>query len=203
MLTIYHLANSRSFRIVWLLNELALPYKLHTYPRINNKAPEELKKKHPLGKAPLLEDDGKQVTESGNIVEYLYRKKGVDISDEARMWVHYAESTLMVHALAVLYARWSLPDDPEQLAKCEKFMGINVQLDLDYVDGHLAGRDFLEEGKLTAADIMMAFSAEIALTRKLGTEGKRWPNVERWLKGLAQREAYRKAQSEATHELSL
>ncbi|ORY86353.1 glutathione S-transferase [Protomyces lactucae-debilis] len=203
MLTIHHLGNSRSFRIVWLLNELALPYTLKSYPRINNKAPDALKSQHKLGKAPLLEDNGKQIIESGNIVEYLYRKKGIEISDEARMWVHYAESTLMVHALAVLYARWSLPNDPEQLAKCESFMGINVQLDLDYVNAHLEGRDFLEEGTLTAADIMLAFSCEIAIVRKLGTGGKTWPNVERWLKSLAQREAYRKAQKEAQHELSL
>lgn len=207
-LTIHHLQNSRSFRIVWLLNELGLPYEIKTYPRVNNKAPPEFKALHPLGKAPLLEDDGVKIIESGNIVEYLLEKVGKAPTQEERMWVHYAEGTILLHALSITYSRWALTDtsDKDALRKCEDFMSKNVQNDLDYVEAELAknksdGELFLVGNKFSAADCMMAFSCEFVIKKDLGVQGKTWPNVNKWLAGLEKRPAYIKARKEAPHEL--
>ena len=207
-LVIHHLQNSRSFRIVWLLNELKLAYECKTYPRVNNKAPPEFKKLNSLGKAPILEDDGKQILESGNIAEYLLEKAGVKVTADQRMWVHYSEGTLLLHALAITYARWSLTSesDREALDKCESFMSVNVQNDLNYVESQLKLNEandqlFLVGNELSVADVMMAFSVEFTIKKNLGIQGKTWPLINRWLAGLEQRPAYKKAVSEAPHDL--
>lgn len=206
-LVIHHLQNSRSFRIVWLLNELEMPYEIKTYPRVNNKAPPEFKRLNALGKAPILESDGVQILESGNIVEFLLEKAGRIPSQEERMWIHYAEGTLLLHALSITYARWSLPDDTDRAAlnKCETFMAKNVQNDLDYVESQLPddhkGDLFLVGHALSAADVMMAFSVEFTLKKKLGVEGRTWPKINSWLAQLEARPAYVKARKEAPHDL--
>ena len=208
-IVIHHLQNSRSFRIVWLLNELGLDYDLKIYPRIENKAPPEFKALHPLGKSPLLEDNGTQLIESGNIAEYLVGKSGATLSQEERMWMYYSEGTLMLHALAITYARWSLTghEDKAALAKCEDFMSKNVQNDLDYLESALAkveqqdGELFLVGRKLSAADVMMAFSVEFAIKKNLGIQGRSWARIHQWLAGLEKRPAYVKARREAPHEL--
>lgn len=206
-LVIHHLQNSRSFRIVWLLNELEMPYEIKTYPRVNNKAPPEFKRLNALGKAPILESDGVQILESGNIVEFLMEKAGRSPSQEERMWIHYAEGTLLLHALSITYARWSLPDDTDRAAlnKCETFMAQNVQNDLDHVESQLPddhkGDLFLVGHALSAADVMMAFSVEFTLKKKLGVEGRTWPKINSWLAQLEARPAYVKARKEAPHDL--
>ncbi|CCG83332.1 Glutathione S-transferase III [Taphrina deformans PYCC 5710] len=205
-IVIHHLENSRSFRVVWLLNELEMPYELRTYPRLDNRAPPDFKRLNALGKAPVLEDGGKQVLESGNIVAYLLEAAGRPSTQEERMWSYYAEGTLLLHALAITYARWSLrdPAQAEALQSCEAFMSANVQNDLNYVESQLPDGDgelFLVGTRLSAADIMMAFSVEFTLKKKLGTQGKRWPKLERWLAQLERRPAYIKARKEAPHEL--
>lgn len=208
-LVIHHLQNSRSFRIVWLLNELKLPYEIKTYPRVNNKAPPEFKKLNALGKAPILEDDGRQILESGNIAEYLLEKAGVKVTPDQRMWVHYSEGTLLLHALAITYARWSLTDgdgDRAALDKCESFMCNNVQNDLNYVESQLAlnahnAELYLVGTELSVADVMMAFSVEFTLKKNLGVQGRQWPLINRWLAGLEKRPAYAKSVSEAPHDL--
>lgn len=259
-LIIHLLQNSRSFRIVWLLNELDIPYKLKTYPRIDNKAPPDFKALHPLGKAPVLEDDasGTKVIESGSIVEYLYERAGVPVSRDARMWIHFAEGTMMVHALAITYARWALAP-PEHgnrngdgegegegggksgdvfgpaLQRCEEAMSVNVRNDLSYIEQELARTNrsretgagtgsgagsgtgdgngdsqsrplYLVGGALSAADIMLAFSVEFTLKKKLGVgthkdDAAKWPLTRRWLRDLEARPAYIKARNEAPHEL--
>ncbi|BFZ55226.1 hypothetical protein PYCC9005_002266 [Savitreella phatthalungensis] len=217
-LVIHHLENSRSFRIVWLLNELGLPYDIKTYPRVNNKAPAEFKKLNDLGKAPILEDtleDGStmQVLESGNIAEYLLEKAGVKVSADERMWVHFSEGTMILHALAITYARWSLTDlpaDQPALDKCEAFMSQNVVNDLNYVERSLLKANpnhkpddplFLVGGKLSVADVMMAFSVEFTMKKNLGVAGHSWPMIDRWLEGLSRRPAYVNAQLQAPHNL--
>lgn len=213
---IHHLQNSRSFRVVWLLNELNLPYEIKTYPRINNKAPPEYKALHPQGKAPILEDGDLMIVESGNIVEYLLEKSGRSAAQAERMWCFYSEGTLLLHALSITYARWSLGSDGDAgseaaLKKCETFMAKNVQNDLDYVESQLAeqakragGADkeiFLVGQELSVADVMMAFSVEFAIKKDLGIEGRTWPTINRWLASLEKRPAYIKARREAPHEL--
>lgn len=120
----------------------------------------------------------------------------------------------MLHSLAIMYTRWFIrPEDESNgaLSALENGMSGNVKNDLDFLESSLAknaaGQNsdtplFLVGNKLTAADIMMVFSAEYVLNRKTGTEGSSWPHVEKWLRGLEARPAYKKAQ-EAGHEFSL
>lgn len=203
MYIIHHLQNSRSFRIVWLLNELNVPYELKCYPRVNNKAPPEFKALHPLGKAPILEHNGEMIVESGNIAQYVLRNSGVSIPQQQWMWIMFSEGTLLLHALAITYSRWSLADDQDEdrraLKKCEKFMAGNVQNDMDYIEKSLVG-DYLC-GEFSVADVMLAFSVEFTIAKDLGVEGRSWERINAWLERLQARPAYIKAKAEAPHEL--
>ncbi|HRO16146.1 MAG TPA: glutathione S-transferase, partial [Paracoccus sp. (in: a-proteobacteria)] len=102
MLTIHHLNDSRSQRIIWLAEELGLPYRIERHRRTAaGLAPDSLRRLHPLGKAPLVEHHGRQVAETGAIVAYMARgsallpDEGSDAGDEVRYWMHYAEGSAM------------------------------------------------------------------------------------------------------------
>ena len=116
MLTVHHLNNSRSQRILWLLEELGTPYEIVKYQRMEGMplAPPELKAVHPLGKSPVITDDGKTIAESGAIVEYLLDrygngrmrpKPGTDDYWKYVEWMHYAEGSAMLPLLLALYSR--------------------------------------------------------------------------------------------------
>ena len=144
MIRVHHLNNSRSQRVLWLLEELGMPYEVVRYER--NKAtmlaPKELKRVHPLGKSPVIEDDGKKFAETGLIVEYLVERYGPDLAPPRdsdpywryKYWLHYAEGSLMPPLLIKLIidrlGLLALPARP--------FVRSQLKLHLDYLEGELS-----------------------------------------------------------------
>lgn len=114
-----------------------------------------------------------------------------------RQWVHAAEATFMVHALAILYARWHVPKDAPSgtLDATERGMSILVQKDLSWLESELAGSSgrFLCGDHITAADVMMHYSADVILSLKLGTQEKAWPEIQKWLRTCEETEGYKRA----------
>jgi len=197
MIRVHHLNNSRSQRVLWLLEELAVSYEITRYQR--NKAtmlaPDELKRAHPLGKSPVIEDDGKKFAETGLIVEYLVERYGPDLAPSRdsdlywryRYWMHYAEGSAMPPLLLKLIVdRLGILAFPAR-----KFVNSQVKLHLDYMESELsAGPWFLGE-RFSAADIMMSFPLEAAKIRG-GFDATR-PNLFRFVERVHARPAYRRA----------
>ena len=196
MITVHHLNDSRSQRILWLLEELALPYEIKHYQRLETRlAPPELKALHPVGKSPVITVDGKTIYESGAIIDYLIRRHAggrlqpdpaTPAYDDYQMWMHYAEGSAMLPLMLNLYVS-RLGDGGKPLhARIES----EIANHLGYLDGHLKGRSYLVGDKLTGADIQMSFIAEIA-----EVYGKRaaFPNLDAWIRGLHGRPAWKKA----------
>ncbi|WP_310496892.1 glutathione S-transferase family protein [Sandarakinorhabdus sp.] len=194
MLIVHHLNNSRSQRILWLLEELALPYRIQHYARdaVTNLAPAELKAVHPLGKSPVLEDDGRIVTESGAITDYILRRHGggrlmpapgSDAHETYLEWLHFAEGSAMTPFLLALYTG-RLGDAAAPLKpRIEEQIGSHVA----YLAQCLGGNDWLVGNTLSGADIMMSFIAEIACSQGLGAH---FPNVLAYAKRIQARPAW-------------
>ena len=197
MLVVHHLNDSRSQRILWLLEELGVPYEIKPYQRDSQTrlAPPELKQVHPLGKSPVISDGGKTVIESGAIIDYVIRRYGkgrmqpapeTASYDEYVQWMHYAEGSAMLPLMLNLYAA-RLGDAAAALMP--RIEG-EIANHLAYIDGALKGRQFLVGDTLSGADIQMSFVGEVA-----GAFGKRaqYPNLDAWTKRLHERPAYKKA----------
>jgi glutathione S-transferase len=196
MITVHHLNDSRSHRILWLMEELGLPYDIKRYQRLETRlAPPELKAIHPVGKSPVITDDGKVVFESGAIIDYVIRHHGkgrlqpdpkTPAYDDYQMWLHYAEGSAMLPLMMNLYV--------SRIGDAGKPLHPRIESEianhLGFVDAHLKGREFLVDGLFTGADIQMSFQAEIA-----ETFGKRaaFPNLDAWIKRLHARPAYKVA----------
>jgi glutathione S-transferase len=172
MLTVHHLNNSRSQRILWLLEELGTPYEMVKYQRLEGLplAPPELKQVHPLGKSPVVTDGDRTIAESGAIVEYIIdrygngRMKPAPGSDEYWTyveWMHYAEGSAMLPLLLALYAGF-LGDGAALL---RPRIDSEIANHLSYIERGLAGREFLVGTGLTGADIQMLFVLEAAGAR--------------------------------------
>ncbi|KAI1625326.1 glutathione S-transferase [Exophiala viscosa] len=213
-ITLYFLGASRAIRIAWLLEELSLPYELVSSPRASNGlAPPEFKAKIPtkLGKSPVIKDGNIVIQESAAIAEYICETydtscrllpKEPAARAKVREWMSAAEGTFMIHGLAILYARWSLPEPAkEYLPEMEKGLSTNVHNDFDWFESELEGKEYLVGKTVTAADILMGFNIEFIFARKLGTEGGDWPNVTKWLSRVQQREAYKKAVEKSGYSL--
>jgi glutathione S-transferase len=197
LITVHHLENSRSQRILWMLEELGLPYAIKRYER--NKAtmlaPPELKTVHPLGKSPVIDDDGVVVAETGAIVEYLVEKAdgrlGAPAHREAalryRFWLHYAEGSLM----PPLFAKLVLGRVPIFGKTAQKKIQPMIDVHLDYVEAELAQRPWFVGDAMTAADIMMSFPLEAARGRA-GLDGGR-PATIAWIDKIHARPAYQAA----------
>jgi len=168
-LIVHHLNNSRSQRILWLLEELGAPYEIKHYQRdaVTNLAPPELKAIHPLGKSPLLEDAGRVIQESGAIAEYLCENYGGEALVPARgtddhvrhlELIHFAEGSAMTPILLNLYL--SRLGDAVAAVKPR----IDEQLDAHfaYLDGELNDSGHFIGDRLSAVDIMLSFPAEVA-----------------------------------------
>jgi len=194
---VHHLENSRSQRVLWLLEELGLPYEVKRYQRDKRTmlAPPELKRVHPLGKSPVIEDEGVTVAETGAIVEYLVAKAegrfgALSGRDEAllyRHFLHYAEGSMMPPLLVKLVlARIPVFGKAGQ-RKFQPMMDVH----LDYVEGELARRPWFAGAEITAADIMMSFPLEAAAARADARQGRQ--NLAAWLDRIHARPAYRKA----------
>ena len=178
------------------MEELGLPYEIKRYQRLPTRlAPPELAAIHPLGKSPVITDNGKTVYESGAIIDYVIRRHAggrlqpdpaTPAYDDYQMWMHYAEGSAMLPLMLNLYVS-RLGDGGKPLhARIES----EIANHLGYLDGHLKGRSFLMGEELTGADVQMSFIGEIA-----ETYGKRaaFPNLDAWVKRLHARPAYKKA----------
>ncbi|KAF1913458.1 glutathione S-transferase [Ampelomyces quisqualis] len=199
-ITLYFLQASRCIRTAWLLEELGLEYELKFSERENQKAPEQFKLNsgNPLGKFPTLKDGKLIITESGNISDEPAQRVKV------RQWVHAAEATFALHALAILYARWNIKDAPEGTVEAaEKTMSANVHNDMSWLETELSlsTGQFLCGEYVTAADIMMQFSADFIIARELGIKGKEYPNTNKWLEACKNTDGYRRAVQRTGHRL--
>jgi glutathione S-transferase len=194
VIVVHHLENSRSQRILWLLEELGLPYEVKRYARnpTTMLAPPELRRVHPLGKSPVIEDDGVVVAETGAIVEYLVDKAGGRLGppprrDEVlryRHFLHYAEGSMMPPLLAMLVVkRLGLLGRPAR-APLQRMFDVH----LDWLESELAGRPWFAGESFTAADVMMSFPLEAARHRA-GLDESR-PNLVDWLHRIHARPAY-------------
>ena len=200
MITIYHLDTSRSERIVWLMEELGLPYALERFYRMPNiLAPEELRQVHPLGRAPVIRDGDTVLAESGAIVEYIVARHGggrlgVAPSDPAfaqyLYWLHYAEGSLLLQLLR----EWTLErflTDADAAPGMARVRGATRQ-HLAFVEGHLAGSDYFAGPEFTAADVMMVF-AFTTLLRFRGLDLEPYAALRRYLSRIEARPAHRRA----------
>jgi glutathione S-transferase len=194
MIIVHHLENSRSQRILWLLEELQLPYEVRRYARDPKTmlAPAALKAVHPLGKSPVIEDEGRTIAETGAIVEYLTEKAGGRLGPLAnreavlryRQFLHYAEGSMMPPLLALLIiGRLGILGKPAK-APVQAMMDNH----LDWLETELAGRDWFAGDAFTAADIMMSFPLEASRARA-GLGGSR-PHLIDWLERIHARPAY-------------
>lgn len=197
MLTVHHLDNSRSQRVLWLLEELGVPYEIKHYKRMDPLplAPPELKEIHPLGKSPVITDDVLTVAESGAIVEYVLDKYGngrmrpaAGTPDHVRyvQWLHYAEGSAMTPLLLALYANM-LGDG---MAPLRPYIEGEIAKHLSYIEDAVRGREFLVGDDLSGADVMISFVLEAS---DAGGRLKDHPELKRYLERLHARPAYQRA----------
>ncbi len=197
MITVHHLNDSRSQRVLWLLEELGVAYNIKHYQRDaqTRLAPPELMAIHPLGKSPVITDNAVTVFESGAIIDYLIRHHGNGSLQPAthtndfetyQQWMHYAEGSAMLPLLLKLYVsrlgEAGAPLSPRIEGEISNHLG--------FVNQSLAGKDWLVGSALSGADIQMSFVGEVA-----GARGSRekYPNLDAWVKRFQDRPAYRRA----------
>ena len=196
MIVVHHLNNSRSQRILWLLEELGAPYEIKFYQRdaTTNLAPPELAAVHPLGKSPVMTDGDLTIAESGAIVDYIVRtagggrlapKPGTRAHENYLEWLHYAEGSAMLPLMLNLYTM-RLGDAAQPLKP-----RIDGEIDnhLAYVNGALEGKDYLL-GDFSAADAQMSFVGEVG--RAFGRLSAH-PNVAAWVERMHARPAFKAA----------
>ena len=212
MITVHHLNNSRSQRVLWLLEELGLPCEIKHYQRDPKTmlAPESLRQVHALGKSPVITDGDVTVAESGAIVEYLVERYGDGRLAPAagtperlryRYWLHFAEGSAMPPLLMKLIfdriASSPMPFFAKPIARgisakvIAGFVEPNLKRQLDFMEGELAGSDWFAGNAFSAADIQMSFPLEAAAQRA-GLNASR-PRLMAWLKRIHERPAYQRA----------
>lgn len=212
MVTVHHLNNSRSQRILWLLEELQVSYEVKRYERNSATmlAPESLLEVHPLGKSPVITDGNTTVAESGAIMEYLVGKYGngkmippEGSEDRLRYtyWLHYAEGSAMPPLLLKLVflrletgpAPWFVKPILKKIAQQANSSFIDPQLKkhLDYMEGELCKSTWFAGEEITAADVQMSFPLEAAASRA-GLDASR-PRLMAFLERIHARPAYRRA----------
>jgi len=198
MIVVHHLNDSRSDRILWLLEELGLPYEIRSYQRhaTTRFAPPELKAIHPLGKSPIITDGDRTIAESGAIIDYVIRRHGggrlqpnpaSPLYDEYVQWLHYAEGSATLPLLVLLFTTFFGGGAAEPL---QRRIDEEIANHLGYVERALAGREFLVGNELTGADVQMTFVAEMA--KLLGRLGD-YPNLSAYVARMHARPAYRRA----------
>ena len=220
MITVHHLNNSRSQRVLWLLEELGVDYEIKKYQRdaVTMLAPAELMRIHPLGKSPVITDSGANssgdelitVAESGAIVEYLVERYGhgklIPLPHSAQRrrytyWLHFAEGTAMPPLLMKLIfdriKSTKMPFFAKPIAKAiannvlASFVGPNLERQIDFMEGELSQHEWFAGDEFTAADIQMSFPLEAAAQRA-GLNASR-PKLMEFLKNIHARPAYQKA----------
>ena len=197
MIKLYHLNQSRSKRIIWLLEELGLAYQVVPYQRdsVTFLAPPELKSIHPLGKSPVIEDEGQVITESGAITDYLIDKysaqklapeRGTVAHTQYQQWLHFAESSAILPLLLKVFVN----KDGAKMNFLDGYADMETHKVMSYFDASLAGKTYLVEERLTGADIMMSFIVE--MLQKLGLI-EQYANLQRYSEQLATHPAFHKA----------
>jgi glutathione S-transferase len=218
MLTVHHLETSRSQRILWLLEELGVPYDLKVYARDprTRLAPAALRKVHPLGKSPVITEDGETIAESGAIIEYLVETHGAHVTGDlahlqprpgtpehrrCRFWMHYAEGSLM-NWLVMKLVFVSIPKQPMPFfakpiarALCakvqEQLVDPNVDAALAFMEDHLGRHRWFAGEHLSMADFQMSFAVEAALSR--AAKAKDCPKLQAYCARMQARPAYQLA----------
>jgi glutathione S-transferase len=197
MLVVHHLNNSRSQRILWLLEELGTAYEIRHHARdaTTNLAPPELLAIHPLGKSPVITDDGRTVHESGAIIDYVIRRHGggrlapslgSDAYETYNQWLHYAEGSAMLPVMLNMYVgrlgEAGAPLQPRIESELANHLG--------YIERALTGREWLVGDSVTGADINLSFVGEV-----VGVYGRfpQYPAIEAWVTRFQARPAYKAA----------
>jgi len=212
MITLHHLEHSRSQRVLWLLEELQLPYEIKRYARDPQTmlAPPELKQVHPLGKSPVITDGDLTLAESAAILEYLVDRYGEGRLAPAagtpeylryRYWMHYAEGSAMPPLLLRLVfdrvANGPMPFFIRPVARAiakganQAFIGPQLKLHLDYIENELSKTEWFAGANFSLADIQMSFPLEAAQSRA-GLDASR-PNLTGFLQRIRERPAYQRA----------
>ncbi|MCF8198659.1 MAG: glutathione S-transferase [Sulfuritalea sp.] len=216
MITVHHLETSRSQRILWLLEELGLPYEIKRYQRdtATRLAPPELRAVHPLGKSPVITDGDLTIAESGAILEYLVECHGDqgkgDVSHltpavgtpehrQCRFWMHYAEGSLMnwlvMKLVFVTIPKQPMPFFVKPIARtlCHqvlaKLVDPNLTTAMKFMEDHLATHTWFAGDQLTVADFQMSFAIEAALSR---AGNGRFPNLQAYKTRMEARPAYQR-----------
>ncbi|MET0981517.1 MAG: glutathione S-transferase [Telluria sp.] len=212
MIIVHHLNNSRSQRILWLLEELGLPYEIRKYARDPKTmlAPPELKAVHPLGKSPVITDGDTVVAESGAIVEYLVERygngrfipaAGTPEKLKYTFFMHFAEGSAMSPLLMKLVfdriESGPMPFFAKPIARTiarkvkDTLVNPNIRNQLDYLEAELATRDWFAGNEMTGADIQMSFPLEAAASR--AGLGEQYPRLSSFLARIHARPAYARA----------
>ena len=212
MIIVHHLNNSRSQRVLWLLEELGIEYEIKRYQRDQKTmlAPPELRQVHPLGKSPVITDGGLTLGESGAIIEYIVERYGngrlvpaAGTSEKLRYnyWLHYAEGSIQPMLLMKLIfdriEKAPMPFFARPIAKAisrntkSSFIEPNIKRHLDYMEAELGKTRWFSGDEFTAADVQMSFPLEAATAR--GGLDSRWPSLMGFLKHIHERPAYKRA----------
>lgn len=197
MITLHHLDNSRSLRILWLLEELELSHRLveHKRDAVTRLAPASLENVHPLGKAPVLVDDDRTMVESGAIIDYVIRRHGggrlappIDSADydAYQVWLHYIEGSAMLPMMLNLHVSLLGGESPALRSRIDSELARH----LGFLETSIAGRTFLVGDSLTGADVQLSFLAEMLSASQLGAS---YPAIGGWLARMQVRPAYRRA----------
>ena len=213
MIRVHHLNNSRSQRVLWLLEELGQPYEVVRYTRDPGTmlAPKALRDVHPLGKAPIVEMEGRRLIESGAIIEALVERFDTahtlspppgdeDERLRYRQWLHYAEGSAMPPLLlSLVFSRLRsapMPFFARPVARgiadraMQTFIGPQLETHLRYVEHELGAYQWFASDRFTAADIQMGFPLEAAVARAADHVG---PNIRRFVERIRARPAYARA----------
>ncbi len=217
MITVHHLETSRSQRVLWLLEELQVPYEIKRYQRDpqTRLAPAALKAVHPLGKSPVITDGDETIAESGAILEYLVERYGNQASGElahlqpaagtaayrqSRFWMHYAEGSLM-NWLVMKLVFMSIPKQPMPLFVrpiarkiCgnvqAKLVDPNLATALAFIEDHLKTHTWFSGEHISIADFQMSFAVEAALARYANASG--FPRLTAYQARMVARPAYQR-----------
>ena len=210
MITLHHLNNSRSQRILWLLEELKTPYEIIFYERdkVTVLAPKELKNIHALGKSPVITDGDATMAESGAIIEYLvqthgenfYPTPGTEQHRQYTYWMHYAEGSLMPQLLIKLIFD-KVKDSPmpffiKPIARMiankviNSYAGPNIKTNLEFIEQHLSKNEWFCGENISGADFQMSFPLEALVAREGASH---FPNITKFVKKFQARPAYQKA----------
>ena len=202
MITLYHSPRTRSVRVLWLLEELGVPYELRTLAfTAENLKSAEYTKLHPLGKVPSITDDGVSMFESGAIVEYLVERYGngrlapkIGSPERGRylQWVHFAEATCLP-PLSDLAQHSMFKPEAERIPALIPDAHSRIAAWLDSLEPSVGEGPYLLGAHFSGADVMMGYS--LLLTKWFGLLGERHPNLSAYLARLEQRPALQKALS--------